>query len=141
MLEKAMMLPEPALGHAAPEVPDQAEGALQVQLHYPVELLVRDLQDRLPDVDARRAHQYVRRPHAPDGRRDAFGIRQVQLQRVGLALPGPDLARRVVRGLAVHVGAHDARPNAASPCALASPIPLPAPTTSAVLPVRSNIEA
>ncbi len=38
--------------------------------------------------------------------------------------------------------AHTTRaPNAASPCALASPMPLPAPTTSAVLPVRSNIEA
>jgi hypothetical protein len=37
--------------------------------------------------------------------------------------------------------AHTRRaPKAASPCALASPIPLPAPTTSALLPVRSNIE-
>src|SRR3712207_7090727 len=49
-----------ALGHAASEVPDQAESSLQVELDYLVELIVRYLEHRLPDVDGRRTHQYVR---------------------------------------------------------------------------------
>src|SRR5918995_28329 len=101
--------PRAALGHAASELPDQAKSPLQIQLQDPVELLVRDLQHRLPDVHAWRADQDVRRADAPDRRPHAVWVRYVQLQGVGLSFVRPDLSSRRVGGLAVRVRAYDAR--------------------------------
>src|SRR5215208_4995743 len=58
------------------------------------------------------------------------------------AFPPSDVISLAVSSAAsLLMSAHTTRaPKAASPCALASPMPLPAPTTRAVLPERSSIE-
>src|SRR5215211_506973 len=74
-----------ALGHAASEVPDQAESPFQVQIDDLVELRIRYLEHGLPDVDGRRAHQYVRCPHGLDGPPYAGRVRKIELDGIGFS--------------------------------------------------------
>jgi hypothetical protein len=92
------------------EVTDQTECPLEVQIDNPVELLVRYLQHRLPDVDARRADQHVGRSHVLDGRPYALGVRHVQFQGFGLPTLRMDLPGRVLGCLRAYIRAHDAGP-------------------------------
>jgi hypothetical protein len=55
--------------------------------------------------------------------------------------PSELISAAVLRAASPFISAHTTlAPKAARPWALASPMPLPAPTTSALLPSRSNIE-
>src|SRR5215211_1899390 len=104
-----------ALGHAGSEVPDQAESPLQVELDDLVELIVCYLEQRLPDVDGRRAHQHVGNSHGLDRPPYAVLVRHIQLDSLGLTSLRAYLCGRILRGLTVYVGANHARPEGREP--------------------------
>src|SRR5215210_4985826 len=104
-----------SFGHAAAELADQAKGPLEVQIHHPIELLVRDLQQRLAHVYARRTHQYIRRPDLPDRRPNALSMAHVQFQGLPLATLRLYLLYGLLRALGVHIRAEDSRPEGGQP--------------------------
>ena len=126
------------------------EGAAQVDLEHPVEVLVGEVEEGPiaqdagvvhPDVDA--AELGLGRPEDPvDPLAGGHGV----VVRDGLAPLGLDLLHDAIGGLggataAVAVAAEvvhdDLRPGAASASAWARPMPAPAPVTTATLPSSS----